>query len=336
MRAFSYQRAADIDAALSAHSAPRSAFVAGGTTLLDLVKLDVMQPAQLVDVNALPLNSIQQLDTGELEIGAMVRNTALAYDPNVSTHYTVLSEALLQGASRQLRNRATTGGNLMQRVRCPYFRNGVSACNKREPGSGCAAIGGDNRSVHAVLGTSAHCIATHPSDMCVAMAAIGARIRVQNEHSERTIDFADFHRLPGDTPHIEHALADDELITHVRLDAPIDGAGSTYVKLRDRASYQFALASCAAIVALDGDRVREARIALGGVATKPWRTHEAEQALIGQPADAAHFQQAAQLALRDATPYKHNGFKIFLAHGAITCALREAASRAGHASRGEA
>lgn len=327
MREFHYRRADSIDNAIATHAGQASSFVAGGTTLLDLVKLDVMQPAQLVDVNRLPLDQIESLDDRRLRVGAMVRNTALAYHPSVRRDHAVLSEALLQGASRQLRNRATTGGNIMQRVRCPYFRNGVSACNKREPGSGCAAIGGDNRSVHAVLGTSEHCIATHPSDMCVAMAAIGATIHVQGPNGRRDIDFLDFHRLPGRTPHIEHALEDDELITNVTLDAPIDNAQSSYIKLRDRSSYQFALASSAAIVALDGDTIREARLAMGGVGTKPWRAAEAEAALVGKPATNESFEYAAEIAMRDATPYKHNAFKIPLGHKAIVRSLREAVAK---------
>lgn len=332
MREFSYSRAESADGAVKTHAAQPSAYLAGGTTLIDLVKLDVMQPERLVDVNRLDLDAIERHDNGALKIGAMVRNTALAYDETVQRDYTVLSEALLQGASRQLRNRATTGGNVMQRVRCSYFRDGISPCNKREPGSGCAAIDGHNREVFAVLGTSEHCIATHPSDMCVAMAAIGARVHVHGTSGSREIDFGDFHKLPGDTPHIEHDLQDDELITHVSLDAPIAGAGSTYIKLRDRSSYQFALASCAAIVSLDGDRVAEVRIALGGVGTKPWRCHEAEAALSGQPANAEHFAQAAETAMQGATPYKHNAFKIPLAKKAITRALRDATARAQSAN----
>ncbi|MDA3922456.1 MAG: xanthine dehydrogenase family protein subunit M [Salinisphaera sp.] len=328
MRQFEYKRAENTRGAVHAHAGQASAYLAGGTTLIDLVKLDIMQPERLVDVNRLDLADIEHSDGGTLKIGAMVRNTTLAYDQTVQTDYSVLSEALLQGASRQLRNRATTGGNVMQRVRCSYFRDGVSPCNKREPGSGCSAIDGHNREVFAVLGTSEHCIAVHPSDMCVAMAAIGATVHLASADSERAVDFLDFHRLPGDTPHIEHDLKDDELITHITLDAPIKGAGSTYIKLRDRSSYQFALASCAAIVALDGDTIREARIALGGVGTKPWRCKQAEAALQGASATDESFKQAAQIAMEGATPYKHNAFKIPLARKAIVRALRDAAERA--------
>jgi xanthine dehydrogenase YagS FAD-binding subunit len=216
-----------------------------------------------------------------------------------------------------LRNKATTGGNIMQRVRCPYFRDGVSDCNKREPGSGCAAIGGVNRTVHAVLGTSDACIATHPSDMCVAMIAIGATVEVEGPDGKREIDFADFHLLPGDTPAREHALEPGELITHVVLDAPLEGSRSGYLKLRDRQSYQFALASSAVIVRMDGNTIREARIAMGGVGTKPWRAPEVEAALKGKPASEKLFADAARLAFENAIAYAHNGYKIPLGQQAI-------------------
>ncbi|WP_057409647.1 FAD binding domain-containing protein, partial [Pseudomonas syringae group genomosp. 3] len=246
MRTFDYAKATTPAQAVSTASGEGERFyLAGGTTLLDLVKLDIMQPGQLVDINHLALKQIESLPDGRLRIGALVSNTALASHPLVRERYPVLSQALLAGASTQLRNKATTAGNLMQRVRCPYFRDGISACNKREPGSGCAAIGGMNRSVHAVLGTSDHCIATHPSDMCVGMAAVGAQVTVQGPSGSRDIPFADFHLLPGSTPEREHALAPHELVTHVTLDAPLSGSRSGYLKLRDRTSYQFALASSA-------------------------------------------------------------------------------------------
>lgn len=324
MRDFTYARAESANQAVLDHArAPETSYLAGGTSLLDLVKLDVMRPNQLVDINRLPLKQIETLPDGRLRIGALVTNTELARHPLVQTRYPVLSEALLAGASTQLRNKATTAGNVMQRVRCSYFRDGLSACNKRNPGSGCAAIGGHNRSVHAVLGTSEDCIATHPSDMCVAMAAIGAQVTVQGPEGTRDIDFSDFHLLPRDTPWKEHALRAHELITHVTLDAPLAGSRSGYLKLRDRASYQFALASSAVIVVLDGQRIREVRIAIGGLGTKPWRAREAEAALKGQNASPEAFESAASVALKDARPYTQNAYKVPLGRQAIVRNLRD-------------
>jgi xanthine dehydrogenase YagS FAD-binding subunit len=324
MRTFDYARAASpAQAITTASGAAQRFYLAGGTTLLDLVKLDVMQPTQLVDINRLALKEVEELPDGRLRIGTLVSNTDLANHALVRERYPVLSEAILAGASTQLRNKATTGGNIMQRVRCNYFRDGISPCNKRQPGSGCAALGGLNRSVHAVLGTSDHCIATHPSDMCVAMAAIGARVTVQGPGGSRDIDFADFHLLPGNTPEREHALAPNELITHVTLDAPLKGSRSAYLKLRDRTSYQFALASSAVILVMDGKRIADARIALGGVATKPWRAVEAERALIGKPADAETFARIAELAMQGARGYEHNAFKIPLGRQVVARNLRD-------------
>lgn len=318
MRNFDYARAESAQQAVAAHGTDREvSFLAGGTTLLDLVKLDVMQPHKVVDINRVDLDGIERLDDGRLRIGAMVTNTALARDQRVINDYAVLSQALLAGASTQLRNKATTGGNMMQRVRCPYFRDGVSACNKREPGSGCSAIGGVNRSVHAVLGTSDQCIASHPSDMCVAMIAIGATVQVEGPEGQREIDFADFHLLPGETPAREHALEPGELITHVTLDAPITGSQSAYLKLRDRQSYQFALASSAVIVQMDGDTITQARVALGGVGTKPWRAPEVEAALKGKSASERLFADAAGRAFENATAYSQNAYKIPLGQQAI-------------------
>lgn len=318
MRQFDYARADSPRQAVSAHGEnEQAAYLAGGTTLLDLVKIDIMRPDQVVDINRLDLGEIETLNDGRTRIGALVSNTALARHDRIKGDYAVLSEALLSGATTQLRNKATTAGNVMQRVRCPYFRDGVSNCNKREPGSGCAAIEGHNRSVHAVLGTSEHCIATHPSDMCVAMAAIGATVTVEGPEGQREIDFLDFHLLPGDTPEREHDLKPGELITHVTLDAPLENSRSGYLKLRDRASYQFALASSAVIVTLEGDTIREARVALGGVGTRPWRAHEAEKALRGQKVSEANFQKVAEIAMQGATPYAHNAFKIPLGQQAI-------------------
>lgn len=324
MRTFDYLKAESVPQALGRPEAAVSdrAFLAGGTTLLDLLKLDVMQPAAVMDINRLPLKQIERLPDGRLRIGALVTNTDLARDQHVREHYPVLSQAILAGASTQLRNKATTAGNVMQRVRCGYFRDGVSPCNKRDPGSGCAAIAGHNRSVHAVLGTSDSCIATHPSDMCVAMAAIGARITVQGRDGSRDIDFSDFHLLPGNTPWQEHALQAHELITHVTLDPPMARANSSYLKLRDRTSYQFALASSAVIVALDGQRIRDIRIALGGVATKPWRAEEAETMLRGKVATQELVAQAAAAIFEEARPYSQNAFKIPLGQQAIVRNLR--------------
>jgi xanthine dehydrogenase YagS FAD-binding subunit len=324
MRTFDYARAQSPAQAISSHAAPGLPFyLAGGTTLLDLVKLDVMQPDRLVDINHLTLKQIEPLADDRVRIGALVSNTELARHPLIRERYAVLSQAILAGASTQLRNKATTGGNVMQRVRCNYFRDGVSPCNKRQPGSGCAAIGGHNRSVHAVLGTSEQCIATHPSDMCVAMAAIGAQVTVQGPNGVREIPFSDFHRLPGQTPWVEHALQPHELITHVTLDAPLANSRSAYLKLRDRDSYQFALASSAVIVVMDGRRITDARIALGGVGTKPWRALEAERALIGQNADIGLFTQVGERAMQGAHAYEHNAFKIPLGQQVVTRNLRD-------------
>lgn len=324
MRPFSFHRSTSVTDAIAAHGdSPDHAYVAGGTTLLDLVKLDVMRPEEVVDINRLPLSAIERLPDGRLRIGALVRNSTLAWDERVRRDYPVLAEALLSGASPQLRNMATTAGNLMQRTRCPYFRDNVSACNKRDPGSGCAALDGYNRS-HALLGTSDACIATHPSDMCVAMAALDATIALDGPDGGREVAFADFHLLPGDTPHLEHELRPGELITAVTLPPPITGAHHRYLKLRDRESYEFALASAAVIVACDGGRIREARIALGGVATKPWRAYAAEEALRGKPPTPQAFAGAADAALRDARPREHNAFKLPLARQAILRALEEA------------
>lgn len=318
MRALDYVRAGSVEQAVATHSKSQTAFfLAGGTTLLDLVKLDVMPADQVIDVNHLSLKQVEVQKDGSVHIGALVTNSTLAHHPYIVEHYPVLSQALLSGATTQLRNKATTAGNVMQRVRCNYFRDGHSACNKREPGSGCAAIDGHNRSVHAVLGTSEQCIATHPSDMCVAMAAIGAKVEVQGPKGKRSIDFLDFHLLPGSTPWKEHALQDDELITHVVLDAPLANSTSGYLKLRDRASYQFALASSALILVMDGDTVREARIAMGGVGTKPWRALEAERALKGATLTPQNMEKAAALALQGAKPYRHNAYKIALGQQAI-------------------
>lgn len=324
MQTFSYVKASSIDKALSA---PSGKFIAGGTTLVDLMKLSVEKPQALVDINLLPLDKIEALPGGGLRIGALVRNSDLAWNAEVKEKYAVLSEALLSGASPQLRNMATTGGNLLQRTRCAYFREptagqpGGYGCNKRTPGSGCAALEGFHR-IHAILGTSDHCIATHPSDMCVAMAALEAVIHVEGPKGKRTIPIGEFHKLPGDTPHIENALEPGELITYVDLPKPIEGAKSTYLKLRDRASYEFALASAAVVAKVEGGRIGYVRVAMGGVGTKPWRSHEAEAALMGKAADTATFRKAAEAALASAKPRTDNAFKMELAKRCIVRTLK--------------
>ncbi|MCP4026759.1 MAG: xanthine dehydrogenase family protein subunit M [Sphingomonas sp.] len=324
MREFAFQPTQRIDQAVAAHGRDAAAsYIAGGTTLVDLVKLDVMRPTRVIDVSRLPLNEVERLDDGRLRIGALVTNTALAHHPQVIERYPLLSQAILAGASTQIRNMATTAGNVMQRTRCPYYRDVAAACNRREPGSGCDALHGINR-MHAVLGVSEHCIAVHPSDMCVAMAALGATLTLEGPGGTREMAFNDFHRLPAERPDREHELDDGELITHVTLDTPIEGAGSYYLKLRDRASYEFALASAGAVIAVSDGVIREARLALGGIATKPWRSIEAEQALHDQPAAITTFEMAAEAALQDAVPREHNAFKIPLARQAIVRALREA------------
>ncbi|HWE86536.1 MAG TPA: xanthine dehydrogenase family protein subunit M [Terracidiphilus sp.] len=327
MQTFNYTKATSIDKALAQASGAK--FIAGGTTLVDLMKLEVEQPSGLVDINLLPLDKIEPTPSGGLRIGAMVRNSDLAWNPEVEKNYAVLSQALLSGASPQLRNMATTGGNLLQRTRCVYFREpsagtaGGYGCNKRTPGTGCAAMDGFNRT-HAVLGTSEHCIATHPSDMCAAMAALEAVIFTSGPKGKRTIAFADFHKLPGDTPHIENALEPGELVTYVELPKPVPGAKSVYLKLRDRASYEFALASAAVVAKVEGGHIRHIRVAMGGVGTRPWRSHEAEAALLGKPADAEHFRKAAEAALAGAKPQHENAFKIELAKRCVVRSLKMA------------
>ncbi|MDZ4754320.1 MAG: xanthine dehydrogenase family protein subunit M [Phycisphaerae bacterium] len=332
MKTFEFVRPADAAAAVGSAAKARTAqqgadvrFVAGGTTLLDLMKLNVETPDRLIDINRLLLDTVEATPDGGLKIGATVRNANLAQHATVQRDYAVLAQALLAGASAQLRNMATTAGNLLQRTRCMYFRDTAMPCNKREPGSGCPAITGSNRSL-AILGTSDHCIATNPSDMCVAMAALEATIHVQGPNGARSITIADFHLLPGSTPDRETVLEPGDLITHVTLPPPRAGSRQVYLKLRDRASYEFALASAAVVISVSGGNVTHARIALGGVGTKPWRSPEAEGALVGQPADAAHFRSAAEAALRDAKPQTENAFKVELATRCLTHALHMAAT----------
>jgi len=334
MKTFELTRANDntqaVSAAANATTAQQGAeirFIAGGTTLIDLMKLNVETPQKLIDVNHLPLGKIDNLPDGGLTIGAMVRNSDLAYHPVVRKNYAVLSEAILSGASAQLRNMATTAGNLLQRTRCMYFRDTATPCNKREPGSGCAAITGVNRSL-AILGTSEHCIATNPSDMNVALAALEATIHIRGTKGERSVPIGDFHLVPGDTPHRETVLEPGDLITNVTLPPPAPGNRSLYLKLRDRASYEFALASAAIIVTVGNGKLTRARIALGGVGTKPWRSTEAERELIDQPATPAVFQKAADAALRGAKPQSQNGFKVELAKRCLVHALKLATQNA--------
>lgn len=327
MQTFTFSKASSVEKIVADTSAKR--FIAGGTTLVDLMKLRVERPTALVDINLLPLDKVEVLPDGGLRIGALVRNSDLAWNADVKERYAVLSQAILSGASPQLRNMATTGGNLLQRTRCAYFREpsageaGSYGCNKRVPGTGCAALEGFHRT-HAILGTSDHCIATHPSDMCVAMAALEAVVHVEGAQGKRAIAFTDFHKLPDDTPHIENALALGELITHVDLPKPVDGARSVYLKLRDRASYEFALASAAVVVKVEGGRIAHVRVAFGGVGTKPWRSHEAESVLAGQTPDAAIFRAAAKAALAQAKPRTDNAFKVELAKRCLIRALTQA------------
>ncbi len=325
MIGFEYARAASVDDALSQMAvSPGAKFIAGGTNLVDLMKMDVERPAKLIDVSKLPLDQVEETAGGGLRIGALVANSDLAYHPLVEQRYPMLSSALLAGASPQLRNMASVGGNLLQRTRCPYFYDLVTPCNKRTPGSGCSAIDGLNR-MNAILGTSESCIAVHPSDMCVALAVLEATVHVAGPRGERVIAFADFHRLPGDTPQRDTNLEADELITSVELPARGFAANYTYLKIRDRLSYAFALVSVAVGLELEGGTIKEARFALGGVAHKPWRNAEAEAALRGRPPDAAAFAAAADLLLREARGFGHNTFKIDLARRAIVRALSQAA-----------
>jgi xanthine dehydrogenase YagS FAD-binding subunit len=326
MNNFQYARATDVaDAVRQLAADPNAKFIAGGTNLIDLMKYDVMKPARLIDISHLPLKTIDETPQGGVRIGALVPNSDLAYHPLIERRYPLVSSALLSGASAQLRNMASTGGNLVQRTRCFYFYDATTPCNKREPGSGCSAIGGINR-INGILGTSESCIATHPSDMCVALAALEATVHVTGPSGARTIAFADFHRLPGNTPHIDTNLQPNEIITAVELPPRGFAANYSYLKIRDRLSYAFALVSVAAALELDGRTIREARLALGGVAHKPWRNTEAEAALRGQPAEEASFRRAADIVLRDARGYEHNAFKIDLARRAIVRTMTQAAN----------
>ncbi|WP_329247240.1 xanthine dehydrogenase family protein subunit M [Actinoallomurus sp. NBC_01490] len=322
MRSFAYVRPPDVAAAVRAIAAePEARFLGGGTNLVDLMREGIEAPATVVDVTGLPLTEVEELPGGGVRIGAAVRNAELAAHPLIRTRYPVLSQALLSGASAQLRNMATVGGNLLQRTRCPYFYDGAAACNRREPGSGCDAVGGLNRD-HAVLGVSDACIATHPSDMCVALAALDAEVEVESVRGARRVPLTGFHRLPGDTPHVETDLAPDELVTAVELPPPA-ATTSRYRKVRDRASYAFALVSVAAALEVRDGTVAAVRLALGGVAPKPWRAHEAEHVLTGAPATEESYRRAAEAELAAAVGRPGNTFKIGLARRTIVATLRE-------------
>ena len=323
MKPFRYERAASVAAACASASEPTTKFVAGGTNLLDLMKLQIEAPIRLVDIGPLPLTKIEETAEGGLRIGALVTNSAVAADMRVRRRYPLLSQAILAGASTQLRNKATTGGNLLQRTRCPYFYDTTKPCNKRVPGSGCAALNGLNR-MNAVIGVSNDCIAAHGSDMAVAMAALGARVEtVAADGTTRAIAVDALYRAPGDTPHIETVLAPGELIEAVVLPPPPPGR-QLYRKVRDRASYAFALVSVGVIVASEDDRVRAARVAFGGISYKPWRSAEAEAALVGAPVTLASFDAAGRAALKDARGYGHNDFKLPLARRTLRAALADA------------
>lgn len=320
MHPFTYQRATTPAQAVAAVApAPGAAFIAGGTSQLDLMKEDVARPNLLVDVTQLPLKTISPLDGG-LRLGAGVSNTTAALHPEVLARYPAVSEALLAGASTQIRNMASLGGNSLQRTRCPYFRDPAQACNKREPGTGCAALQGINK-VHAIFGASAACVATHPSDLAVALAALDAQVQVTGPGGSRTIAFPDLHRLPGDTPQHDTTLTHGELITSI--DLPAFTGRSHYLKVRERASYAFALVSCAVALEMDGKKIRRARVALGGVAHKPWRVPAAEALLAGKKSSEKLFQAAAKAAFAEAKALEHNAYKIPMGRNLLVRALLE-------------
>lgn len=321
MQGFNYRKVDNVADALSTGVVPNARFVAGGTTLVDLMKLNVENPQTVIDINTLPLTKIEPTEDGGLRIGAMVRNSDLAHDKTVMQQYAVLSQALLSGASPQLRNMATTGGNLLQRTRCYYFRDTNYACNKREPGSGCSALDGFNR-IHAILGTSEHCIATHPSDMAVAMMALEAVVHTSGPKGERTVPLNEFYLVPGNTPQRENVLVPGELITYVTLPKLPTGTRSYYLKRRDRAAYEFALASAAVVANVQGETFQYIRIALGGVGTKPWRSTEAERELQGKQPTEANFRAAGEAALRGARPMHDNKFKVELAKRTLMRSLQ--------------
>jgi xanthine dehydrogenase YagS FAD-binding subunit len=324
VKPFTYSRPDDDASAMAAGSEAGAVFIAGGTGVVDLLRLGVETPARLVDVNALVWSKIEETADGGLRVGALVKNSDLAHHDQVRARFPALAEALLAGASPQLRNMASVGGNLLQRTRCAYFRDvGVASCNKRAPGSGCAALDGYTR-MHAILGGSDQCIAVHPSDMCVALNALDAVVHVRGAGGERAIPIADFHLAPGAHPDVETVLARGELVTGISLPGTAFAVRSVYVKVRDRASFAFALASAAVALDLQGGVVRQARVALGGVATRPWRSREAEEALRDKRATRASFQEAAAAAMADARPRPGNEFKVELAKRVIVRALERA------------
>jgi xanthine dehydrogenase YagS FAD-binding subunit len=327
MKSFAYLKANSEAAGVDAGARPSARFIAGGTGLVDLMRLGVETPDEIVDVNALAWSQIEATPDG-LRVGALVRNAELAYHPLVVSGYPVLSQALLSGASPQVRNMATVGGNLLQRTRCSYFRDvGVPQCNKRAPGSGCAAQDGYTR-MHAIFGGSERCIAVHPSDMCVALVALDAVVHTRGARGPRVLPVGDFHTLPASHPEVENVLERGELVTHVVVPPSAFAKRSVYVKARDRASFAFALASAAVALDIDGKVIRQARVALGGVGTKPWRSREAEQALAGQPMSRALFERAASAAVAGARPLRDNGFKVKLAERVVIRALERAGEMA--------
>jgi xanthine dehydrogenase YagS FAD-binding subunit len=329
MNNFSYVRATSVKDAIARSGKDQSAmFIAGGTNLVDRLKVFLDEPSQLIDVSRLQMNQIERTQNGGLQIGALGTNTALADNPDVRRYYPMLSRAILTGASQQIRNMATVGGNLMQRTRCPYYYDTAFACNKRQPGTGCPATTGISRN-HAILGASDQCVAVHPSDMCVALAALDAVVEVEGVRGKRQIPLVDFHRLPGNTPQRDTNLEPGELITKVILPPTSFAKSGVYLKLRDRASYAFAIVSVAAALELAGEQIRNVRLALGGVAHKPWRATNAETFLVGKPATAATFEQAANLALQEAKPLAQNKFKVEMSKRAIRRALTVSAKGGG-------
>jgi len=325
MNSFSYKRAGDVAEAVAEISQNGNAkFIAGGTNLLDLMKENVERPDELIDLSRITLKEIEDIADGGLRLGALQTNAVTAWNEQVEARYPLLSKAILAGASPQLRNMATNGGNLFQRTRCYYFYDLATPCNKREPGSGCSAIGGYNR-IHAILGTSEHCIATNPSDMCVALAALDAKVNVTGKNGDRVVEFADFHRLPGDKPQFDNNLQPDDVVTSIDLPKNNLVKNVVYLKLRDRQSYAFALVSVAVALELEGDTIKDIRLALGGVAHKPWRDKAAEAQLIGKQASAENFKMLAEAVLADAKGFGDNTFKIELAKRAIVRAFTDAA-----------